>query len=576
MLANTPLRRQLLLWLLPPIIIVWLVSAWITYALAYGFATRAYDRSLLDSAIAISGQLRVQRDRVVVDLPQIAQKMLLSDLSDRVYYMVSGPDGEYVNGDRGMPMPPRVAVAAPRRAVIVRHSSVEQGYLDPEVAAEPAVPDPATRASRPPRYYDAEYRGQPVRVAAMSIPLASVSAGQMTGEALVQVAETLGDRHDMARDVLVATLLPQIALMLLLTAIVYVAVGRGLAPLDVLRREIESRSSRDLAPVTEDRAPPEVRRLVHSLNDLLARVAQTLAAQKRFIADAAHQLRTPTAALKTQVEVAQRTNDAEELRTRLGHIHAAAERNARLVNQLLSLARAEPGGTERRAHRPVDLLDITRAETEYWVPQALARSIDLGFEPSCARKGPIEVQGDGLMLAELLGNLIDNALRYTQPGGTVTVSVERCAENGQRVACVAVEDNGPGVPECERERIFERFHRVLGTGTEGAGLGLAIVREIAVGHGGRVDLSGGTEGQGTRFTVVLPMVERRAAAPAGWSDHRATDRRTARLAEASGAQVVPSRADGEAGRHDNGADTGRLGHPARLGADSPASAELRT
>jgi len=548
MLANTPLRRQLLLWLLPPIIVVWLASAWVTYALAYGFATRAYDRALFDSALAISGQLRVQRERVMLDLPKIAQKMLIADQRETVFYMVSGPTGEYINGDRGMPMPP-VEVAAPlRRTVVMRHSSVDRAYADLDAALEPSATEPATRVQRSARYYDAEYRGQPVRIAAIRIPLASLSSGQMTGDALVQVAETLGDRHEMARDVLFATLLPQIALMLLLTVIVYVAVGRGLAPLDVLRREIESRSSRDLAPVTEDRAPPEVRRLVHSLNDLLARVAQTLAAQKRFIADAAHQLRTPTAALKTQVEVAQRTNDAAELRTRLGHIHAAAERNARLVNQLLSLARAEPGGTERRAHRPVDIVAIARGETEYWVPQALARAIDLGFEPGCIEKGPIEVQGDGLMLAELLGNLIDNALRYTQSGGTVTVSVERRVEHGRRVACVAVEDNGPGVPEAERERIFERFHRVLGTGTEGAGLGLAIVREIALGHGGWVDLSSGAEGCGTRFTVVLPTIERRTEAPAGGFDECVPDRRKASTVGVTGIQGAPSVAGQPVGR----------------------------
>jgi two-component system sensor histidine kinase TctE len=313
----------------------------------------------------------------------------------------------------------------------------------------------------------------------------------------------------MARDVLIATLLPQLGLMLLLAGIVYVAVGRGLAPLDALRREIESRSSRDLTPVTEDRAPPEVRRLVHSLNDLLARLTQTLAAQRRFVADAAHQLRTPTAALKTQVEVAQRTRDGGELQARLGQIHVAAERNARLVNQLLSLARAEPGGSEPRAHRPVDIVDIARAETEYWVPQAIARSIDLGFEAGCVRReGRIEVDGDAVMLAEMLGNLIDNALRYTQPGGTVTVSVARASEGGLPRALVAVEDNGPGIPESEREQVFERFHRVLGTGTEGAGLGLAIVREIALAHDGRVDLADGAGGRGARFTVVLPVIER--------------------------------------------------------------------
>jgi two-component system sensor histidine kinase TctE len=284
-----------------------------------------------------------------------------------------------------------------------------------------------------------------------------------------------------------------------------VGIGRGVAPLEALRREIENRSIRDLTPVKEDRAPPEVRRLVRSLNDLLGRMSATLAAQQRFIADAAHQLRTPTAALKTQVELAQRATDPVETRERLSRIHAAADRNGRLVNQLLSLARAEPGRTEPMARHPVDIVAMARAATELWVPQAITRSIDLGFEGGCQRTdGPATVSGDALMLTEMLGNLIDNALRYTQPGGTVTVGVARAVEGGRPAVLLSVEDNGPGIPETERERVFERFHRVLGTGTEGAGLGLAIVREIARAHAGRVELTTAADGTGARFTVVLP------------------------------------------------------------------------
>ncbi len=495
MLADAPLRRQLLVWLLPPILVIWSASAWLTYTLAYRFATSAYDRALHDSAIALAGQLRIDRSgRVVVDLPQIAQKVLVSDLRDRVYYAVSGPKGEFVMGYSGMPVPP--AGGATARQPPVAPDPVQ----DTDAGSGPDIELP------PPRFYQAEYRGQPVRIAAMTVPLAPLSAGEVDGFALVQVAETLVERREMARDVLIATLLPQLALMLLMASIVYVGIGRGVAPLEALRREIENRSIRDLTPVKEDRAPPEVRRLVRSLNALLGRMATTLAAQQRFIADAAHQLRTPTAALKTQVELAQRATDPAETRQRLAQIHSAADRNGRLVNQLLSLARAEPGRTEPMAHGPVDIVDIARATAEQWVPQAIARSIDLGFEGGCRRTdGPATVSGDALMLAEMLGNLIDNALRYTQPGGTVTLSVERSVEDGRRKVRLSVEDNGPGIPLAERERVFERFHRVLGTGTEGAGLGLAIVREIARAHGGRVELAPGAGGVGARFTAVLPL-----------------------------------------------------------------------
>jgi len=497
MLADAPLRRQLLIWLLPPILLLWSASAWLTYSLAYRFATSAFDRGLHDSAIALAGQLRVDASGLVtVDLPQIAQKVLVSDLRDRVYYNVSGPGGEFLMGYSGMPVPPLRMPLPP---------------LSPGRSGRPDPVDDTDSGSRidvelpPPQFYEASYRGQPVRIAAMSVPLESLSAGQIEGDALVQVGETLVERREMARDVLIATLLPQIALMLLMIGMVHVGIGRSVAPLEALRREIENRSIRDLTPVQEGRAPPELRRLVRSLNDLLTRMSKTLAAQQRFIADAAHQLRTPTAALKTQVELAQRARTPAETGERLAQIHSAADRNARLVNQLLSLARAEPGRTEPMAHCPVDIVDIARQAAEHWVPQAISRSIDLGFEAGCPRsEGAVRVSGDALMLTEMLGNLIDNALRYTQPGGTVTIRVERTLEDGRPKVRLVVEDNGPGIADLERERVFERFHRVLGTGTEGAGLGLAIVREIARAHAGRVELTAAAGGRGARFVVVLP------------------------------------------------------------------------
>lgn len=525
MLADAPLRRQLLIWLLPPIVVLWSASAWVTYTLAYRFATSAYDRALHDSAIALAGQLRIDRSgRVVVDLPQIAQKVLVSDLRDRVYYAVSGPKGEFVMGYSGMPVPPPGTTPARRAA------ATPDPVEDTDAGSGPDIELP------PPRFYEGEYRGQPVRIAAMSVPLVSLSAGRVEGHALVQVGETLVERREMARDVLIATLLPQLALMLLMTGIVYVAVGRSVSPLEALRREIENRSIRDLTPVKEDRAPPEVRRLVRSLNDLLSRMSTTLAAQQRFIADAAHQLRTPTAALKTQVELAQRAVDPAETRQRLASIHAAADRNGRLVNQLLSLARAEPGRTEPMARRPVDIVDIARAATEHWVPQAIARSIDLGFEAGCQRtEEPVCVSGDALMLTEMLGNLIDNALRHTHPGGTVTVSVARAVEDGRARVLLSVEDDGPGIPEAERERVFERFHRVLGTGTEGAGLGLAIVREIAGAHGGRVELAPAAGGGGARFTVVLPVSAATTTPPGASAGSPAAATASASDAPAAGA-----------------------------------------
>jgi two-component system, OmpR family, sensor histidine kinase TctE len=504
MFADLPLRRQLLLWLLLPIALVWSASGYVTYALAYRSATQAYDRALLDSAVALAGQLRLDKGRVQVDLPQTAQKVLESDLRDRIYYAVSGPEGDFVMGHRGLPAPP--IAGGHSAAGFATHAARNSG-------AEGLVAGAVPRLTF---YYDAEYRSQPVRVVAIAVPLAPLAstgdeAGPAASHATVLVAETLNDRREMARSVLIATLVPELALMFALIGIVYFAVGRGLAPLEGLRREIQSRSSRDLTPVADTRAPTEVRRLVRSINDLLERMTQTLAAQRRFVADAAHQLRTPIAALKTQVELAQRATDPAETQAFLAQIHLASDRNARLVNQLLSLARAEPGRTEPMRHGVLDLAALAREETGRWVPASLTRAIDLGFEGADEQ---IAVAGDPVMLAEMLGNLVDNALRYTPAGGTVTVVAGHAVESGARVAWIAVEDDGPGVPQAERERVFERFHRVLGTGTEGAGLGLAIVREIAIAHGGRVELGAGTDGHGTRVVVTLPAAAAPVAPPA--------------------------------------------------------------
>lgn len=450
------LRHQLLISLLAPIVLVTLISAVVTYYYAFNFATLAYDYALFDSARDISRQTRVSDGGLHVDLPSAALDMLESDTHDSVYYMVNDARGAFIAGHRGLPLP-----------------------------AE--APPPGK-----PVYYDGTYRGSPVRIAALHAAAIGAPANEL---ALVLVGETLNKRRALANEVLLGMLLPGLLLIALVGALVWYGIERGLRPLATLQQEISSRSHRDLSPLPEQNAPGEVRALIRAMNELLARLSFALSAQQRFIADAAHQLRTPLAGIKTQAELALRQQKMDEVQHTLLQLNTATGQTTHLVNQLLSLARAEPGDHRAQALQPLNLEELARDSTTEWVPRALARSIDLGFDGV-----PATIVGDAFFIREMLGNLLDNAIRYTPPGGQVTVSVAATPER----ALLGVEDNGPGIPATERERVFERFHRVLGTGAEGCGLGLAIVREIAQSHNADARLTAGARGIGTRVTIAFP------------------------------------------------------------------------
>jgi len=450
------LRRQLVAWLAGPLLVLWSVSAVVDYDIAKRFVNFAYDRALLEAALDIGRQVKVIDDRIYVDLPDISLQMLQTREADRLYYLVTGPNNEFITGEPDLPPPPDLGT---------------------------------DRVS----YYDDEYRNRGIRAVTLRVP---VQPGTGKGAVLIQVAERVTARTDSARQIILRMVLPQGLLILAAALAVWYGVGRGLAPLINLRKEIEHRSHRDLSALSEEQAPNEVRPLIHAMNDLLARLSAVLTAQQRFIADAAHQLRTPLAGIKTQAELALRQSQPGEAQATLRQLQTATEQSTRLVNQLLSLARAEPGAKREHATGPLDIARLARDATTEWVPRALERNIDLGFD------GPetgVTVEGEGFLLREMLNNLLDNAIRYTQPGGQVTV---RVAPDAHRVV-LSVEDTGPGVHPSERERVFERFYRVLGTGADGCGLGLAIVREIAQSHGADVSLSPGAHG-GALVTVAFP------------------------------------------------------------------------
>jgi len=457
----TTLRRQLIAWLAGPLFILWSVSTVIDYDIARRFVNLAYDRALLDAALDVGRQVKVINDRLYVDLPEAALQILQTRDSGQLFYLVTGPDREFVSGEPDLPRPPEET---------------------PEVTADRV------------QYYDDEYNGLVIRAVALRVP---VQPGSGRGAVLIQVAERVTARDEFARQILLRMVLPQGILILLAGIAVWYGVGRGLAPLSTLRREIESRSHRDLSALPEEQAPREVRPLIRAMNDLLARLGTAISTQQRFIADAAHQLRTPIAGLKTQTELALRESQPGNVHDILRQLLTATEQSTRLVNQLLSLARAEPGARREHPIERLDLARLARDTTTEWVPRALVRHIDLGYD---SEGGTAWIEGDSFLVRDMLGNLLDNAIRYTQHGGQVTVRVTE----GMDAVVLTVEDNGPGIPEQERERVFERFYRVLGTGTEGCGLGLAIVREIALSHRAKVTLAAGAGGQGTVARVAFP------------------------------------------------------------------------
>jgi two-component system sensor histidine kinase TctE len=246
----------------------------------------------------------------------------------------------------------------------------------------------------------------------------------------------------------------------------------------------------------DDKVPTEVRPLTHAINDLMQRLGQTLSVQHRFIADAAHQLRTPIAGLKVQIERALLSKDMDDIRPALAQLQTSAERIAHLSNQLLTLARAEPGASDVVRFTDIDLNLMARETGMLWVPRALERNIDLGFVES---DRPARIRGDLLLLQELVSNLIDNAVRYGRDGGTITVTV-----TARPAPQLSIEDDGPGIPASERDKVFERFHRLPGSPGGGSGLGLAIVREIAHAHNASIELGSPDAGTGTRIRVTFP------------------------------------------------------------------------
>ncbi|WP_425570322.1 sensor histidine kinase N-terminal domain-containing protein [Pigmentiphaga soli] len=449
--------------MLAPLFLLWPISVAITYVVAQGIAVVPYDRGLANTVLVLAQQVKDVNGRARLQLPLPARDMLRADETDSVFYLVVTGGGDYLGGDRELPLP---SLEAPLPGIV--------------------------------QYRDDTMRGFGVRVAYTWVALPGVRGGPV----LVQVAETLQKRSQLANEIIKGVIIPQFVILPLAVLLVWFGLSRGLAPLNRLQARLRARRPDDLSAIDEREVPQEIAPLMAAMNDLLHRMAASVEAQKRFVADAAHQMKTPLAGIRTQAELALRNASPEDMQASLRQLIAGAERATRLVNQLLALARAENAGGPGDAAAPTDLAAIAREQTQNWVHEALDRQIDLGLE---APDMPVTIRGQPLLLAELLNNLIDNALRYTPPGGTVTV---RVADDGD-AALLEVEDSGPGIPEEERELVFDRFYRILGSSTDGSGLGLAIVREIAQRHGATLAVAGNSQSgpddpPGTRITAKFP------------------------------------------------------------------------
>ncbi|MGI9153024.1 MAG: sensor histidine kinase N-terminal domain-containing protein [Rubrivivax sp.] len=446
------LRTQLLRWLLVPLLALLAVDAAVSVWVAQRVAQQAQDKALREIAHELSLMVRPgPAGSLVLEVPEAARRVLLEDPEDRVSFELVNAGGQRLAGET-IPLPPSPA------------------------------PNPRTGEV----LYDTQLTHGPVR--AVQIPLTAETG------AVLRVAETRHQRDAIAREIVAAVIVPQVLLIALAGLIVRTGVVRGLRPLQDLQRAVAARSHKDLSPLDEQQVPVEVRPLVQSVNALLLRLEQVLQLQSRFIADAAHQLKTPVAGLKAHIELLARQPEPAEREALVARLNMGAERLSRLVSQLLSLARNEPEAARMIDFRPVDLNALLLDIAAQWVPQALKRGIDLGLE---APEAPVSVHGDAGRLRELFDNLLDNAIRYSEEGGRVTVRVSDAP-----TPTVSVSDDGPRIPPEQQQRVFERFHRLLGSG-DGSGLGLAIAQEIARLHDARILVQDDADGVGNRFIVVF-------------------------------------------------------------------------
>ena len=454
------LFTEMLDWMLAPFLLVWPLSVGLTYLIGISLANDAFDRSLASKTRALAEQVAWLPDARGVKLMADMKALLADDEAQSYFFRIDDIRGTALLGEPELPALPR-----------------------------DLLPDDGLVAFR-----TVDFRESSVRIAAFrraGVP----DAKPPTEPVVVYVAESTERRTALAREIMKGIVFPQLFVVPLMVLLMWLGLRRGAAPLERLRAQVTSRGPGDVAPLQAPDAPEEVAPLINAFNELLARVEHEGAAQKRFIANAAHQLRTPLAGIRIEAELALRSENIDDKTAALEKISAGTARTAHLINQLLTLARTEGAATESLPMLPLDFTAIARDAVAAAYPLARAKHIDIGFDaPDAAHF----VRGHADLLRELVSNLVDNAICYTPENGHITVRIRN-----EGATMLEVEDDGIGIPAAERERVFERFYRVIGGEETGSGIGLAIVREIAVRHGASVMVTAPESGIGSLFRVTF-------------------------------------------------------------------------
>lgn len=454
MRSRKSLKSGILLLLVIPMILFILLESLLSYFVTLHYVDQTYDRWLLDSARSLVQEIKVRHAKVLVELPSPALEIVRWDDVDETYFKITSAGKGLLRGDAFVP--------------------------------EPANPADWSK----PLFFKSRIGSQPVRVVSLRVKRLDID-----DTFYVHVAETLKKRNTMMTDILLADLIPQTLMVVFTVVFLLIGLNKSLKPLAVLNREIAKRSPRDLSPIAETYVLVEASTLTDTINTLLKKLSDAIAGQQRFIANAAHQLRTPLAGFVIQAERAAREDNINDMRPALYQMQHSAHRLSHTVNQLLVLAKSERidnmGG-----FTAVDLGALARAVCIEHIAKALQRRMELNFE------GPAEaisVRGDEHLLRELLANLLNNAIIYGNDRGHITVSL-----TGGRTPGLAVEDDGPGIPETETAKVFDRFYRIPGSRGEGCGLGLALVKEIAELHKARLELVSNRNRKGTQIAIRFP------------------------------------------------------------------------